>query len=201
MPSINRIITARTAPLSMAADAPIMLPASAPTVTEHTPTSRAQRDASMIRLRTSRPNWSVPKRCAALGSANRFSVSIFSGSAGIQKNEMIHIAAMLAAMIAPAQKDTLCFSSSLYGLLSGTDSGVGGHNRQIRDQRYQNHHGGNKEHDSCKRMMSRCSTAVSIRRPMPGRAKIVSTMTVPPNSFANCIPEMVMGAIIAERRA
>ncbi len=41
MPSINRIITARTAPLSMAADAPIMLPASAPTVTEHTPTSRA----------------------------------------------------------------------------------------------------------------------------------------------------------------
>ena len=109
MPSINRIITARTAPLSMAADAPIMLPASAPTVTEHTPTSRAQRDASMIRLRTSRPNWSVPKRCAALGSANRFSVSIFSGSAGIQKNEMIHIAAMLAAMIAPAQKDTLCF--------------------------------------------------------------------------------------------
>ena len=27
------------------------------------------------------------------------------------------------------------------------------------------------------------------------------SMTVPPNSFASCIPEMVMGAIIAERRA
>ena len=201
MPSINRIITARTAPLSMAADAPIMLPASAPTVTEHTPTSRAQRDASMIRLRTSRPNWSVPKRCAALGSANRFSVSIFSGSAGIQKNEMIHIAAMLAAMIAPAQKDTLCFSSSLYGLLSGTDSGVGGHNRQIRDQRYQNHHGGNKEHDSLQKNDVPLLHGSQHQTANARQSKNCLYNDRPPNSFANCIPEMVMGAIIAERRA
>ena len=63
MPSINRIITARTAPLSMAADAPIMMPASqrAHGDRAHAYQQSFQRDASMIRLRTSRPNWSVPK--------------------------------------------------------------------------------------------------------------------------------------------
>ena len=49
----------------------------------------------------------------------------------------------------------------------------------------------------CKRTTSLCSTAISRSLPSPGSENTDSTTTVPPISFANCIPITFIGAIIA----
>ncbi len=85
--SLARITTSPNQRVAIAARMPSGTPITAATPTATNPTNSVVRAPTMIWLRTSRPNLSVPSQCCAEGVSSREVGSTSVGSYGVQTNE------------------------------------------------------------------------------------------------------------------
>ena len=197
------MITSPTQRGAIAARMPSGTPITAATPTATNPTNSVVREPTMIWLRTSRPNLSVPSQCWAEGVSSREVGSTSVGSYGVHTNETSAMTTTTSTSTPPTTRLGLsrrpdprpaagpCRRSGARSCRPPRSRGSRASVEQVDHE--VDHQDGDDEHhhDVLDEMRSRLATASSSRLPRPGMTNTRSTTTAPISSVASCSPSTV----------